>query len=157
MARITDAELPDDLPFKNNLIRATFNNPDMHRGFASLSGRVHSASNLPGKIRELVVLAVAAKLGAEVEWNQHVGSARRQGVTEEQLVALRSGDMTAFDGAERAAVTFAVAVDECAVDEAAWAVARERFSALELQDMAMLAGFYGLASRYVLALGVEVD
>jgi len=157
MARIPDAELGDDVPFKNNLVRATYNNPDMHRGFASLSGRVHSASHLDGKIRELVVLRVAALLGAEVEWRQHEPGARAAGVTDEQLAALRSGDRSAFDGAEAAAVAFAEQVEQCTVDDAAWAAASEHYGPLELSDMAMLAAFYGLASRYVLALDVGID
>lgn len=157
MARIPPAELPDDLPVKNNLVRTTYNNPDMHRGFASLSGRVHSASHLDERTRELVVLRVAALIGAEVEWRGHEPAGRRAGLTDAHIDALRAGDSDAFVGADRAAVRFAEAVDHGTVDDAAWAAAREHFSEVELSDMAMLAGFYGLASRYVLAMGVDVD
>jgi 4-carboxymuconolactone decarboxylase len=157
MTRLPPADLPDDLPVKNNLVRATYNNPDMHRGFASLSGRVHSASHLDGRTRELVVLRVAGLLDAEVEWRQHEPAARRAGVTDEQISALRVGDLAAFEGADRAAVAFAEAVERGAVDDGAWVDARAHFSEVELSDLAMLAGFYGLASRYVLAMGVAVD
>jgi len=145
------------MPFKNNLIKATYNNPDMHRGFASLSGRVHSASHLPPKLRELVVLRVAAGLAAEYQWQQHEGAARSAGVTDVQLAALRSGDLGEFEGAERAAIAFAGAVESASVDDAAWDAARQHFSELELSDLALLAGFYGLASRYVLAMDVDLE
>ena len=52
-------ELPEDLPVRNNIVRATYTNPDMFRGFASLSGRVHSASHLPDRIRERAALEYA--------------------------------------------------------------------------------------------------
>lgn len=157
MVRIPPADLPDDLPVKNNLVRATYNNPDMHRGFASLSGRVHSASHLDPRTRELVVLRVAALLGAEVEWRQHEPGARRAGLTDVQIEALRTGRCERLVGADRVAVRFAEAVDRGTVDEQTWAEARQYFSAVELSDMALLAGFYGLASRYVLAMDVDVE
>jgi alkylhydroperoxidase family enzyme len=155
MARIAPADLPDDLPVKNSLVQATYNNPEIHRGFASLSGRVHSASRLSARVRELVVLRVSALLASEFQWVQHAPVARREGVSEAQLAALRTGDLSGFDGADRAAVAFAGAVEEHRVDDRAWAQAREHFSEAELSDMAMLAGFYGLACRYVLALDIK--
>jgi 4-carboxymuconolactone decarboxylase len=157
VARITYAELPDDLPVKNNLVRSTFTNPDMHRGFASLSGRVHSTSHLPSRTRELVVLRIAGKLGAEYEWQQHEPQARFAGVTDDELTALRTGDLDVFDGAERAAVRFATHVEDRTVDDQAWSAAREHFSEVELVDIALLAGFYGLASRFVLAFDVDLE
>jgi AhpD family alkylhydroperoxidase len=157
MARIPPADLPDDLPVHNNLVRTTYANPDMHRGFASLSGRVHSASHLSPRLRELVVLRVAGMLGAEYEWQQHEPGARRAGATDDELAALRSGNLERFAGAERAALAYAGAVDRCEVDDRCWTAAREHFSEVELLDIAMLAGFYGLASRLVLALEVELE
>jgi len=154
MARLPAADLPDDLPVRNALVEITYHNPEMHRGFASLSGRVHSASRLPAKLREVVVLRVAALNDAEFEWASHAPAALRSGVTDGELAALRRGDLSGFQGAERAAIEFAGAVEQRQVDDAAWAAAREHFSEGELVDMTMLAGFYGLASRFVLALGI---
>jgi alkylhydroperoxidase family enzyme len=48
-------------------------------------------------------------------------------------------------------------VDRCEVDDRCWTAAREHFSEVELLDIAMLAGFYGLASRLVLALEVDLE
>lgn len=157
MTRIAPAELPDDLPIHNNLVRATYRNPDLHRGFASLSGRVHSASHLPDRARELVVLRVANLLGAAYELQQHERGARRAGVTDEEIAALRSGDLSAFIGSERAAIDFAGAVEQNAVDDAAWAAAARHFSEVELLDIVLLAGFYGLASRFVNALAIDLE
>jgi alkylhydroperoxidase family enzyme len=157
MTRVPHAELPDDLPVHNNLVRAGYANPDMFRGFASLSGRVHSASHLADRTRELVVLRVGGMLGAEYEFQQHAAIAGRSGITEAELIALRDGDLEVFAGADRAAVVFAVAVERREVDDAAWAAARQYFSDVELVDMTLLAGFYGLASRFVLALDVDLE
>jgi alkylhydroperoxidase family enzyme len=157
MSRVPPAPLPDDLAVHNNLVRAAYTNPEMFRGFASLSGRVHSASHLAGRTRELVLLRVAGLLGAAYEWQQHAAIAERSGITATELTALEGGDLDAFDGADRAAVVFAEAVEERKVDDAAWAAARQHFSDVELVDMTLLAGFYGLASRFVLALDVDLE
>jgi alkylhydroperoxidase family enzyme len=157
MSRIAPAELPDDLPIHNNLVRATYRNPELHRGFASLSGRVHSASNLSARQRELVILCIVGMLDAAYEREQHERAASHAGVTEEEMLALRSGDLDHFAGADRAAVELAAAVEECRVDDAAWAAARAAFTEVEAVDLVMLAGFYGLASRFTLALDVDLE
>jgi len=157
MTRIAPADLPDELPIHNDLVRVTYRNPEMHRGFASLSGRVHSASHLPARTRELIVLAVAAHLGAAFEWEQHEPMARRAGVTDEEISGLEIGDLEVLDGVERAAVTFALAVDDRTVDDDTWAAASEHLTDEELLDITLLAGFYGLASRLVLAVDLTSE
>ena len=155
MTRIAPAELPADLPVHNDLVRVTYRNPEMHRGFASLSGRVHSASHLPARTRELIVLAVAAHLGAAFEWEQHEPAARWAGVTDEEIRGLEVGELGVLDGVERVAVTYALAVDDRTVDDETWSAAAAHLSEEELLDITLLAGFYGLASRLVLAVDLS--
>jgi alkylhydroperoxidase family enzyme len=157
VARIPEVELPDDLPVKNNLVKVAYNNPGMFRGFASLSGRVHSASHLPDRIRELVILRTTGMLDAQYEWQAHARIAGRQGVTADDIDALRTGRDEHFAGAERAAVELAAAFEKRVVDAEAWKAARAYFSDVELLDLILLAGFYGMASRFALALDVEPD
>ena len=155
--RIVPATLDDSLPIHNNIVRVAYNNPDMFRGFGSLSSRVHSASHLPDRIRELVVLSVTGRLHASYEWLPHVRIALKQGVSQADIEALWNSDVEHFDGQDRATVLFARAVDEAAVDEGLWQHARQYFSELELLDLTVLAGFYGLAARLALTFDIEPD
>lgn len=155
--RIAPATLDDSLPIHNNIVRAAYNNPDMFRGFGSLSGRVHSASHLSDRVRELVVLSVAGRLHATYEWRSHLRLAQNQGITESDIDALWNGNVAHFAGMERATVEFARAVDQATVGEEVWQRARKYYSEVELLDMTMLAGFYGLASRVALTLDIEPD
>jgi len=157
VTRVPYNDLPDDLPVKNNLVKVAYANPEMFRGFASLSGRVHSASHLPDRTRELVIMRVTGMLDAEYEWRAHARIAARNGVTDADLEALRSGDDDHFEGAERAAIVFTGAFERREVDDAAWNAARAFYSEVELLDMCVLAGFYGLASRFTLAVDLEPD
>ena len=155
--RIAPAVLDDSLPIHNNIVRAAYNNPDMFRGFGSMSVRVHSASHLPDRTRELVVLSVTGRLHATYEWRPHVLIAQKHGLTPADFDALWTGNVDHFEGEDRTTVRFARAVDEAAVDEELWQDAREYFSELELLDLTMLAGFYGLAARVALTFDVEPD
>jgi 4-carboxymuconolactone decarboxylase len=141
----------------NNLVRAAYANPEMFRGFASLSGRVHSASHLSDRTREIVVLRVCGLLKADYQWRAHARIAANRGIDDLDVEALRSGHDEHFDGPERAAAEFAAAFEMGAIDDDAWGAARAFYSELELLDMALLAGFFGFASRLSLALDVEPD
>jgi 4-carboxymuconolactone decarboxylase len=155
--RIAPATLDDSLPVHNNIVRVAYNNPDMFRGFGSMSGRVHNASHLSDRTRELVVLSVTGSLQSTYEWSAHAPIAQKQGVSPEDIDALWSGDIEHFQGIDRATVEFAIAVDRASVDETIWEQARQYYSELELLDMTMLAGFYGLASRLAITFDIEPD
>jgi 4-carboxymuconolactone decarboxylase len=155
--RIAPATLDDSLPIHNNIVRVAYNNPDMFRGFGSLSGRVHSASHLPDRTRELAVLSVTGRLHATYEWQPHVRIALKQGITPADIDALWDGHVEHFEGRDQMTVVFARAVDEAAVDNGIWERARQYFSELELLDLTMLAGFYGLAARLALTFDIEPD
>lgn len=157
MSRVPDADLPDDLPVKNSLVRALYGNPDMFRGFASMSGRVHSTSHLPDRLREVVVLRITGMLGAEFEWTAHVRIAGRVGLSRDDVEALRTGALGRFSPAEQAAIRLAEASDRCQVDDDVWAAASAHFSSGELVELLLLSGFYAMASRIAVALDITPD
>jgi alkylhydroperoxidase family enzyme len=159
MSRIADAILPEDESgaINNNLHRTLANNPAMEAHFAALARGVHTTSHLPHRTRELVILRVASTLRAEVEWAQHFRIAQIVGITPEEARAVRDGNFDGFAPAEQAAIRFAEAVDQTRVNDVAWREASAHFSDVELLDLSVLAGFYGLASRVTLAMGIAVD
>src|SRR5215208_2162628 len=71
MTRLQPADLPDDLPVKNNPVRALYHNPDLYRAFGRLAMQVHESSHLEPRTRELVVLWIAGELQAPYQWTQH--------------------------------------------------------------------------------------
>jgi alkylhydroperoxidase family enzyme len=157
MTRTTPVDLPEDMPISNNLVGVTYLNPDLHRGFASLSGRVHSASHLSVRTRELVILRVAGHLAAPYQLQQHEVGARNFGLTAKDITAAREGDVAQFPADEAVALRLATAVENRTVDTDLWRQARLHYSEVELSDLVMLAGFYGLASRFTLALDLDLE
>lgn len=157
MSRLSDIDLPESLPIHNNLVRALWHNPEMFKDFGRLSMRVHSASHLDARLRELAVLRVIARLRADFEWGNHVPAARDVGVTDDEIRAIRDGELDAFDGRELIAIRLADAIDGVEVDDALWSEGLAHFSEVELLDLTLLVAFYGFASRCVLALGIGLD
>lgn len=159
MSRIADAKLPADMAavMQNNLHRTLYNNPPMAENFCVIAKGVHYSSNVPHRIRELAILRIAATLGAEVEWAQHLRVAEHVGVTTDEARAVRDGLLDRFAPNEKAAILFAEAVDQCRVTDIIWQNAKQHFSEVALLDLVMVSGFYGYASRVTMAMGVEVD
>ena len=158
MSRIPDAEVAADAgPMRNNLHRTLNNNLKMADGFAVLARLVHTASNVPHRTRELAILRVVSTLKSDVEWGQHFKIAQMVGVSVDEARAIRDGKLSSFSEADRAAIVFAEAVDQCRVSDEVWAAAAQHYSPVQLLDLTMVAGLYGYASRITLAMDVEVD
>jgi alkylhydroperoxidase family enzyme len=139
-----------------HLFRALGNAPLAYRGFSELSVRVFLAELSP-RVREGVILRVTSLAGSDYEWSGHLGAARAAGLTDEEIRGLRSGDTGALPEEEAAAIEFAAAVEQGTVDEQVWSRARACYDDQRMVELAMLAGFYGLASRVARALDVDLE
>ncbi|BBX37675.1 carboxymuconolactone decarboxylase [Mycolicibacterium mageritense] len=64
-------------------------------GWNNLLGAVRTEMALPGDIREMAICRIAELNGAQYEWRAHAPLALREGLTVEQLAALREGGDTA--------------------------------------------------------------
>jgi 4-carboxymuconolactone decarboxylase len=67
-----------------------------------LGDEIRACSDLPGKLRELVVLTTSALLGARVEYEFHIPFARNEGLSDALIEAIGAGETPPFaDEAER--------------------------------------------------------
>ncbi|MGC1756591.1 MAG: carboxymuconolactone decarboxylase family protein, partial [Trebonia sp.] len=63
--------------------------PPFADGWNGMLGAVRGASTLPADIRELAILRVASRNGADYEWVAHEPVARQAGLGDEQIAAIR--------------------------------------------------------------------
>jgi 4-carboxymuconolactone decarboxylase len=159
-------DIPDDVldrRLQTNLGRALYNNPDLCVAFKRLAYGVHGDSHLEPRLRELVILRVSAELGSDVEWGQHLRIATTPEVYGTAWVsvpearAVRDGRLEEFPSRERIAMQYATAVEHNAVGDELWGSASAELSAVELLDLSVLAGFYGMAGRLTNVLAVPMD
>jgi 4-carboxymuconolactone decarboxylase len=159
-------KIPDeslDPQLQTNLGRALFNNPGLCLPFKALASGTHLQSHLEPRLRELVVLRISSALKSDVEWGQHFRIATTTFAYNEICMTIaeardvRDGKLDGFSAREQVAMEYAMAFDQNAVDDALWSRASKHFSPIELLDLTMLAGAYGLAGRLTNALGVPMD
>ena len=115
---------------------------------------------LPRSIRELVTLLGGRANSAEYEWVQHVPMAKAAGVSEEQMAALKRGDLDAahFNPAELAALQLAAAVEAGpTVPDAVFKAAREQLGDRQVVELVGLVGYYWMLGRIATVFQVDVD
>lgn len=139
-----------------NIFRTMAAAPRVLGGF-SVFGLTFFRGALTPRTREAVILRIAALLGSDYEWGHHVVAARAVGLNDDAIKGLREGGLEGLDEAETAGVRYGEAVEQRRVDNAIWSSARKQFDDQQLVELTLLAGFYGLACRFVLATDVALD
>jgi 4-carboxymuconolactone decarboxylase len=86
-----------------DLYNAWLQFPELGKVMLQLGDALRAKTELPGKLRELVVLTTSAILGARVEFDFHVPFARNEGLSDTVIEALGKGEVPSFsDDGERA-------------------------------------------------------
>lgn len=159
--------LPDDareafeaLPRKLNIFRMWANAATCFRPGLGFGTAILSKQKLGADLREMIILAVARLEGGIYEWVQHVPIGRRAGVSDAQIAALEEVqfDAAAFDARARSMLGLVHdVVRNVKAREAAVAEAGLHFSAQEIVEIILTAGFYMTMARMTETLRVDVD
>lgn len=85
-----------------DLYNAWLQFPEFGRLMLQLGDALRAKTDLPGKLRELIVLTTSAHLGARVEYEFHIPFAQNEGLSAELIAAIGEQRTPAFgDDAER--------------------------------------------------------
>jgi alkylhydroperoxidase family enzyme len=143
------------------LFRTLLRNFEAGDRIRPLGSYLLAKGTLAARDRELVIHRVTARLGAEYEWGVHAaifGEALR--LPEEWIDATAIGDANdaVFDAHEALLVRFVdELVDTAQVSDELWAAIAEEWSAEQLIELLMLAGWYHLISFVVNGLGIALE
>lgn len=86
-----------------DLYNAWLQFPEFGKIILQLGDAIRARQDLPGRLRELIVLVTSARLGAMVEFDFHVPFALNEGLSQNLIDAIREGRVPPFsDDAERA-------------------------------------------------------
>jgi AhpD family alkylhydroperoxidase len=137
----------------SNVLGLLAHHPALARAFLTFNRHLldSRSSTLPPRTRELAILRIAWRRRCQYEWAQHVLIARKAGVTEEEIAAIRAGDATLIS----------TAVDEldessCLLEQTYQALAAE-LDDRQLMDLVFTIGTYGLLAMAFNTFGVELD
>jgi 4-carboxymuconolactone decarboxylase len=138
---------------------ALLQSPELARRVAHLGAYVRFESGLQPVQRELAILATARAMDCRYEWAAHVPLARKAGVRDEAIAAIR--DRRAPGGLtpeEAAVVTYVTQLlRDHRVDDGAFAAARERLGVPRLVELTASAGYYAMIACTLNAFALEPD
>ena len=126
--------------------------------FAKLGEYVRYGTELPGRVRELAVLAIAA--GNQYAWSHHHPHAIKSGVSQQELDSLESGGALAdtIAPAEKAAIRYAREFGQGGkVGDETFAEARRHFSERQITDLTLLCGYFMALGATITAFRVELE
>ncbi len=146
-----------------NLDRMLLHSPQLASGWNAHLGAVRSQLNLPPKLRELAICAVASLNGADYEFAQHAPEFLKAGGTLQQVEALRDPDcarcdIERFDETERAALAVAIEMTRAVqVPDTDFHALACRLGERELIEFVATVATYNMVSRFLVALEVDPE
>ncbi|HYM15241.1 MAG TPA: carboxymuconolactone decarboxylase family protein [Dehalococcoidia bacterium] len=141
-----------------NIFRALSHSPEALRRFMKLGSYFLDEGKLEPKLRELAILRVGYVCRARYEFAQHVAFARRAGLSDAQIRGVAEPSAALFDARELAVLAYAGEMTDTArVSDATYAAVAQSFTAEEIVELTLVAGYYNMVSRALNALLVDID
>jgi AhpD family alkylhydroperoxidase len=139
-----------------NALSTFANHPALAKAFLRFNIHLLYSSTLPPRVRELAILRVAHRRDCEYEWAHHVDLAKREGINDDEIAAVRRGD--ADDEFERAVLTGVDELDEKSrLSDETWATLGERLDDRQRMDYVFTVGCYTLLAMAFNTFGIELE
>ncbi len=133
--------------------------PELAKRAAHLGAFVRFESALPQDVRELVIISVARAMDCRFEWAAHSALAKKAGVREEAIAAIRN--RRAPEGLtkdEAAIVTYVTTLlREHRSDEATFEAVRARFGVKGTVELTATASYYTMIACVLNGFDVQPD
>jgi alkylhydroperoxidase family enzyme len=146
-----------------NLDRILLHSPPFAQGWNSLFGGIRDRLSLSPKLRELAIVAIGVINKADYEYRQHAPEFLKAGGTKEQLAALADlpaslDDTRLFDEAERATLALICEMTrDITVSDATMKRVRAMLPDRQVVELAGTIAGYNMVSRFVVAIGIEME
>jgi len=171
MARLPYAnpDTPQTQPLANRIIsergsllhlyRMLLHSVPLAEGWLAFLTAVRQRLDLPGALRELVIMRVAVLNGASYEADQHAPIALREGVSQAQLDALSQWAASdVFSPVQRAALALTDAMTrDVHIDDAVLAEVRRHLPEQQTVELVATIAAYNMVSRFLEALAIRTD
>ncbi|WP_206812161.1 carboxymuconolactone decarboxylase family protein [Paradesulfitobacterium ferrireducens] len=129
------------------------------RHFMRLGNSLLTQAKLDGRLRELSVLRIATLCDSRYEWYQHEILARKIGISDEQIAAVKLGPgQPEFTELEQAVLKYTDEVTlEVKSSDETFNVLAKVLSHQELVELTLTIGFYNLVARLLENTEVEIE
>lgn len=140
-----------------HLYQMLLHSPPLAEGWLAYLTAVRLRGVLPGALRELVIMRVAALNGAQYEADQHAPIALKEGLTQAQLEALASwNEADCYDAKQRAVLALTDAMTrDIRVPDGVFEAVRSRMSEREVVELVATVAAYNMVSRFLEAMQIH--
>jgi 4-carboxymuconolactone decarboxylase len=138
-------------------VAALLHSPELAQRIAAAGHYVRFDGPLPQPVREIAIITVARALDSQYEWAAHAVLARKAGVRDEVITAIRERKAPAGLTPEEAQVFgYASALmREHRVSDKDFAALQQRFGLEGLVDLTAVVGYYAMIACALNAFGIE--
>ncbi|HVN64254.1 MAG TPA: hypothetical protein VMT58_06435 [Candidatus Binataceae bacterium] len=142
-----------------NAFRVLINNPNVAGAAGRLLAALLFGGSLDYRLRELIILRNGWLSASEYEFCQHVSVARRLNIKDEVILGVRDPDKcTSYNYLDRAVIRMTdQLMTGTDVDPETWATLEKSFSAPQLIELVMVAGYWPLFAVFLKAAKVQLD
>jgi alkylhydroperoxidase family enzyme len=142
-----------------NIMRFGLRHPGVARVLAGMIDVAVLNGALDAGPREIAILRVGWRIGSVYEWSNHVGVARAAGLTDAEIVAVRTADAGVLSDADLLAIRVVDEVlDATSVSDATLAEARALLGdGDELIELVAIPGFYRAIGTLLLTFAVPLE
>ena len=143
-----------------NFYRALLHSPGLASAWLDFNNAVRYQTGLGDRVRELIILRVAALNGADYVFDIHRSRyAEPAGVTRTEVEALRDWRKSGLFGPEESALLAYVdaMTRDVAVPEAVFKELREHFSERAVVELTVLIAAYNMHTRVLKALDIQPE
>ena len=136
----------------------TINSPEMARRRNHLTHYLRYETTFPRRILELAIITTAREMDCPYVWNAHAPAARREGISDALINALRDRQpLPAMSPDEKAVVDYAVEFYRThQVSPATFNAALEQFGPQHLVELTSLMGHYAQTAFILNAFAVDL-
>ena len=142
-----------------NIFKVVGNSPKIGRDFLRLGTAILRKGILNPALRELAILRVGNLAQANYEWTQHVPMGLEAGLSQDQIDDISKWkDSSHFNDTELAVLRYTDEIaDNIRVTEDTFSQLKKVFNDQEIVELTIAIGYYGMVSRLLEALQVELE
>ncbi len=144
---------------KLNVFRALLQNVPVTAAQSRLASTLMGSKILDPRIRELVILRTGWRAKSEYEFCQHWAVSRQLKMTEEEILGVRDpAKCSVYNDRDRAVLAMTDELfDASVVSDPTWAKLEQFFSAQELVELIMVAGFWHMMAGFLKTSKIPFD
>ena len=130
--------------------------PDLTKAYLGFNVYLLFRSKLPARLREVAVLRVAHRRDCAYEWEHHVEMAKAEGLTDDDVEAIRNG--VADDDLDRLVVRATDELEEKSnLTDETWTALGEHLTERQRMDFVFTVGAYGMLAMAFNTFGVQLE